>query len=314
MSLQNNTSHSLSVVIVSYNICDYVLYGIGSLYKFCDFPLQIILVDNNSHDKTVELVKKQFPEVSIVENNTNVGFSAANNQGFKICANKNVLLFNPDALLIDNSIQIILHELESRTGHPVLIGPKLVNTDNSHQTSCWKFPSPWQHLLELMFLNKYIDLTLYSNEKLKQRCNVDFLSGAFILLSKKTLNILVGLDENLFWMDDVDLCKRNLEIGGTNLYFPLTTVKHHIGKSSKKNYNVVISNQIISKLKFYKKHKQYISYAISIPIFLLQIITRIPIFLILGCLKNTYFLKSRAYLYTFRKFFNYLLLNKQNVI
>ena len=314
MSFPNNTSHSLSVVIVSYNVCDYVLDGIASLYKFCNFPLQVILVDNNSQDKTVELVKSQFPQVTIIENKTNRGFSAANNQGFKICKNKYVLLFNPDALLIDDSINLLLNELDIKNNQFVLMAPKLVNTDNSYQTSCWKFPNPWQHLLELFFLNQTINITNYPNEQLCKICKVDFVSGAFILLSKKTLDVLGGLDENLFWMDDVDFCKRNLEIGGENLYVPVAIAKHHIGQSAKKNYHVVISNQIISKLKFYKKHKQLVYFLFSIPIFLLQILSRIPLFFVLGGYKRVYFLKSRAYLYTLGKLLKYLFLNKQNVI
>jgi GT2 family glycosyltransferase len=314
MSSPTNTSITLSVVIVSYNVRNYVLEAIESLYQFLPFPIQIILADNNSSDHTVETVKEKFPKVSIIANTQNVGFSAANNQCFDLCVGKYVLMFNPDALLIDDSINKMIAAIESKCDHDILIAPKLINTNNSIQTSCWKFPSPFQHLLELFFVNTLIDTTSYSTKYLEKECEVDFLSGACILMSQTTLKKLKGLDVNLFWMDDVDFGKRNLLQGGLNLYYPLSVVKHHIGQSSKKNQNIVISNQIISKLKFYKKHKQYFYFLISVPIFFFQIISRTILFLILGIFKESYRTKFKAYVFTFFKFFNYLFFGSQAVI
>lgn len=312
--MSNGYQKTLSVVIVSYNVCDYVIEGIGSLYKFSNFPLQIIVVDNNSSDNTVELVKQKFPDVFIIANKDNRGFSAANNQGFEICTGDYILMFNPDALLVNFSINKMMEEIGKHEKNNFLYGPKLINTDDSIQTSCWKFPSPLQHLLELFFLNTFFNTTLYKEGYLKGISSVDFLSGAFVLMNRNTLKKLNGLDVNLFWMDDVDLCKRNLELGGQNIYYPLTVVKHHIGQSSKKNQNMVISNQIISKLKFYKKHKQYFYFYSSVPILFSQILTRIPLFLFLGIIKRSYLLKAKAYFYTLSKFSGYLLFGNQNLI
>ena len=303
----------ISIVIVSYNVCDYVIDGIDSLYKFSKCPIQVILVDNNSSDDTLSVVKDKFPEVLIIENKQNVGFSAANNQGFELCTSEYILLFNPDAALVENSFDLMIEELKKRESEDILLGAKLINTDNSFQTSCWKFPSPMQHLLELFFLNTWLDTAKYNLNKLNDTQEVDFISGALILMYHKTLKKLKGLDVNLFWMDDVDFCKRNLELGGKNIYFPFTKIKHHIGKSSKKNQNLVISNQIISKLKFYKKHKLLLNNYISIPIFFLQITSRIFIFLILQFINKIYKIKFNAYCYTFVKFLSYLFLNQQLV-
>ena len=311
MSSESNIT--LSVVIVSYNVKQYVLDAISSIHQFCSLPTQIIVADNHSQDGTVESIKTQFPDVRVIENKDNLGFSAANNQCFSICEGEYVLMLNPDALLVDDSFMKMFDYL-SRTKETefILIGPKLINTDNSTQVSCWKFPSPIQHLLELFFLNVLIDTTTYNPNDLQKATNVDFLSGACILMRASTLAVLKGLDINLFWMDDVDFGKRNSLNGGRNVYFPDTTVKHHIGQSSKKNQNIVISNQIISKLKFYKKHHQLFYFYSSVPIFLLQILTRIPLFFILGIIKAAYLAKAKAYLYTLSKFFSYLVLGNQN--
>ena len=304
---------TLSVVIVSYNVKDFVLDAISSVYKYCSVHLQIIVADNNSNDDTIEAIKTQFPDVTLIENKANVGFSAANNQCFELCEGDYVMMLNPDAMLGDDSFMKMFNYLSASIDSDfILVGPKLINTDNTTQVSCWRFPSPIQHLLELFFLNIFIDTTLYSSNDLKKATSVDFLSGACILMRKTTLNILKGLDVNLFWMDDVDFGKRNILNGGKNIYFPEATVKHHIGQSSKKKQNIVISNQIISKLKFYKKHHQLFYFYVSIPIFLLQILTRIPLFFIVGIIKSTYRVKAKAYSYTLSKFFSYLVLGNQN--
>lgn len=313
--MSNDSKITLSVVIVSYNVRQFVLDSIHSLNLYCSVPMQIIVADNNSLDGTIDGIKNQYPDVTIISNETNVGFSAANNQCFDFCKGEFILMLNPDAELVDDSFQKMLDYLmKTSENESVLVGPKLINTDNSLQPSCWKFPSPLQHLLELFFLNTLIDTTRYYFNDLNKEAEVDFLSGACILMRKSTLKKLKGLDVNLFWMDDVDFGIRNILNGGKNIYFPFTTVKHHIGQSSKKNQNIVISNQIISKLKFYKKHKQYFYFYCSILIFFSQIVSRIPLFFILGVFKMQYLQKSKAYVYTFTKFFNYLLVGNQNIL
>jgi GT2 family glycosyltransferase len=169
-------------------------------------------------------------------------------------------------------------------------------------------------LIELFFLNSIIHTNTYPSNLWQKKTQVNFLSGACIAFSRKTLNKLGGLDEHLFWMDDVDLCKRNSESGGKCYYFPATTIRHFIGQSSKKNQRVVISNQIISKLKYYKKHQQTFNFLSSVVIFVLQILTRIPLFAALGIFNPFYFKKASAYVYSLKKMFNFLFLNEQAVI
>jgi GT2 family glycosyltransferase len=305
----------LSIVIVSYNVKQFVLDAISSIYEFCPLSVQIIIADNASTDGSVEAVKSHFPQVKIISNRNNVGFSAANNQCFDICEGEYVLMLNPDAAFVDDSFMKMFNYLSKTNDvESILIGPKLINTNNSDQVSCWKFPSPLQHILELFFLNMFIDVTTYSSTEIEKTTNVDFLSGACILMRKSTLRRLNGLDVNLFWMDDVDFGKRNILNGGKNVFYPDTTVKHHIGQSSKKNQSIVISNQILSKLKFYKKHRQFFYFYCSVPIFLFQILTRIPLFFILGIIKPFYYTKAKAYTFTLSKLFSYLLLGTQNTI
>ncbi len=303
----------LSIVIVSYNVQDLLLKCLYSLQNYVSKNLitEIIVVDNHSNDSTCTKIKELFPEVRLIENKSNAGFSAANNQGFKLAAGRFIFMLNPDTELVDRSIESAIEFLAKHQQKQVLLGPRLMYPNRNSQVSAWKFPQLANHLLELFFLSNWIDLCSYGN--LKQTSEVDAVSGAAILMSKETLNKLEGLDEYLFWMDDTDLCKRNNEKGGMTVYFPEFQVIHHIGQSAKRNWNIVIANQIISKLKYYKKHRQYLAFYISSLLFFLQIISRVIIFALLGFFSVQYKEKNKAYSYTFKRYFKYLFFNFQEI-
>lgn len=301
----------VSVVIVSYNVRSLLRDCLLSLKKHFSVPFEIIVIDNASADGTQQALKAEFPEVILVERQTNIGFSAANNLGFGLAKGEYIFMLNPDTELKDNSFTFLLDYLTNKKDY--IVGPCLLNTDGTKQTSVWHYPNVFFHLMELFFLSGFINLSEYSPKCPEANCEVDFLSGAALLMKKSTIQKLRGLDEHLFWMDDVDLCYRNKLSGGKNVYIPGCNILHHSGQSGKKNYNVVISNQVISKLKYYKKNHQYFNFYFSIPVFLLQIITRIILFLALSPFKTEFFKKSLAYSYTFKRLFQYLLLNKQSV-
>ena len=295
----------LSIVIVSYNVCDLVLEGISSVYKFLQFPFEIILVDNNSSDATVNEVQEKFPEVLLISNLENKGFSFANNQGFEKCTGDLILMLNPDASLKDDSLNRMIEDYISQKRENLFYGPKLLNKDLSFQESCWKFPNLSQHVLELFFLHTTFKLSSYKLESQIQKSRVDFLSGACILFNRSALVRLKGLDPDLFWMDDVDFCKRNLDSGGENWYYSQASVCHLIGKSAEKNFSVVISNQLLSKLKYYRKHREFFNYISSCFIFVLHTLSRILVFLPLSFFKPIFSKKCKAYIFTLKQIFLY---------
>ena len=302
----------LSIVIVSYNVKSLLSDCILSLQKYISVPFEIIVVDNASMDGTQENIKKDFPTIKLIENKSNVGFSAANNLGFNLANGEYIFMLNPDTELKDNSFNVLLDFIKNE--NDFIAGPKLLNTDGTHQISYWHYPKVLQHVLELFFLSKFIDISKYKTISNETNPEVDFCSGAALLMKKTTLQKLNGLDEHLFWMDDVDLCYRNKLNGGKTFYVPACSLAHHLGASGKKNYNIVISNQIISKLKYYNKHKQYFNFCISLPVFLLQILTRIPIFLLLSPIKKEFFTKFAAYSFALKKLLQYLLMNDKSVV
>ena len=303
----------VSVIIVSYNVRELLLDCIRSVHEYLTLPFEIIVTDNNSSDGSVEAIRNEFPSVTVIANKHNPGFSIANNQGLELATGEFIFFLNPDTELRDDSISRLLQDLKLENEDQIIAGPMLLNSDGSFQESCWRFPNPIHHISDLMGLNRLIKPGSYRMEEIMGNAEVDFLSGAALLLTASNARRLAGFDKNLFWMEDVDLCKRNKAAGGRNVYFPTARLLHHSGQSGKQNYKVQISNQVISKLKYYRKHRQYFDYFLSIFIFFLQIITRIPVFLIFSPINNTFFKKCKAYVYTLNKFFQYLFLNSTSL-
>jgi GT2 family glycosyltransferase len=114
-------------------------------------------------------------------------------------------------------------------------------------------------------------------------------------------------DDKLFWMEDVDFCYRAKIEGAKVIYFPLTEIIHYSGESSKKNINASLSNQLISKIKFVKKHYSILTALIASIFIFVHIISRIAIFFCLSLTGRNFKVKRSAYFYSLKKYFNYVI-------
>lgn len=258
------------------------------------------MVDNASSDQTVEELAPKFPQVKLIANKHNAGFSAANNQGVKSSSGEILLFLNPDAKLLDHNMQAALLAVQDKSDF--ITGPRILNPDQSVQDSIIKIPDAWDIIKEALFLTYLFK----SDTKAVLEKQYFALSGACLLMNRSLFNTLNGFDENLFWMDDVDLCFRARKLGATVVYFDGWSVEHAIGVSSKRNYNKVISNQLISKLKFFKKNKMMANFFVSAIFMQLHIFLRIVIFLLLSPFNETSRKKLAAYLYSFSAFWSYI--------
>lgn len=295
----------LSIVIVSYNVKDYLIKCLDSIYRFISHPIhfEIIIVDNCSNDNSPDIIKNIFENIILLKNNINAGFPAANNQAFKIAKGDYILMLNPDTELIDDSINKLFHYFKNNVNISI-IGPKLLNTNGSLQNSICRFPTIKYILFESFYLKPFIKDKYYKDKTIEQIFDVDSLSGAALMFKKELLTQIGMLDENLFWIEDIDFCYRakmnNLKV----VYYPETQVKHHVGQSAKKNYNVSIYNQIFNKIKFFKKHKTKLQYNIVWIISCIHVMYKIIIFTLLSPFGKIYFRKAKAYLFTIKFFFN----------
>ncbi len=117
--------------------------------------IETILIDNNSSDGSVEEISAKFPQVSMITNNFNAGFPAANNQGFKIAKGKYIFMLNPDTEFLDDSLAKLYNFMESNNSTSI-IAPKLLNSDKSRQLSVWRFPSLWFIFCETHYMNFFL--------------------------------------------------------------------------------------------------------------------------------------------------------------
>ncbi|NOZ35052.1 MAG: glycosyltransferase [Chlorobi bacterium] len=259
----------LSVVIVNYNVKYFLAQCLLSVekarkeyqQKYGQNLIEIFVVDNNSKDRSCEFVKKEFSDVILIENNQNVGFSAANNQAIKQSNGEYVLLLNPDTIIPENSFIKILDFADKHTNAGG-IGVKMTDGNGVFLPESKRaFPSPAVSFYKMFGLSKLFPkskrfgkyhLTYLNKNEIHK---VDVLSGAFMLLRKTVLDKIGLLDETFFmYGEDIDLSYRIVQNGFSNYYFPEVSIIHYKGESTKKgslNYVFVFFNAMII---FAKKH------------------------------------------------------------
>lgn len=224
----------ISFILLNYKQKGLVKQSIKGIYQ-CRIllPYEIIVIDNNSQDGTIEMLKNEFPEVNGVSMPKNIGFAAGNNAGIKISKGKYIVIMNPDTALTKNAIEDLVNFLKS---HPKagMVGPKLINPDGTIQYSCRRFPNFLIPVFRRTIIGKFpfskkaIDAYLmkdWSHQDVKKVC---WLFGALLVIKKEVLDQVGMFDENFFlYYEDLDLCRRFWERGYEVWYYPLTELVHY---------------------------------------------------------------------------------------
>ena len=295
----------VSIVIVNYNVKDLILTCIRSLYQFCDSigGLEIIVIDNQSIDGSCQAIRTEFPDVILMENSENEGFPKANNQGFSIAKGDYIFMLNPDTEFQENSIEKLRQFLEDNKSVGI-VAPGLLNTDGTHQSSVWRYPSLFSIFCEFHYLTSLLKRKNYLDKDFTKQFEAESFSGAAIFFRKSVLDKIGNLDETMFWIEDVEFCFRAVQNDIKCVYFPETKIIHHIGQSAKKNYTISISNQIFNKIKFFNKHHSNFSAKLVILLSFLHVVQKSIVFGILSPFNVVYKRKASAYRYTIFKVFN----------
>ena len=294
----------VSVVIVSYNVRELLEKCLRSLFLFHhNINLEVIIVDNASVDDTIHMIQENFPDVNLIANTVNAGFPKANNQAFEIAQGEYVFMLNPDTEFFDNAIEPLKSYLDDHS-EIALIAPKLLNTDGSLQNSVWRFPTVRYIFFNYFFMDLLIPDKYYGDKNWNEPFLAESFSGAAIFFRKEILKKLKGLDESLFWIEDIDFCYRAYQEGYKLLYFPSVEIIHHIGGSGKKNYRISISNQIFNKIKYYRKHNSFSKYTAVVLISFFHVLIKTIVLSILAPFRSIFRKKASAYWYTLPKVFN----------
>lgn len=257
-----NINIDISIVIVNYNVKDFLQDCINSIYKSVfNGSFEIIVVDNNSSDDSVEELSKSFPDVKFIQLNENLGFSKANNIGFKNSSGEYVLILNPDTILYSDTLQKSFDFFKSKNDIGAL-GCKVLNEDLSFQLACRRsFPTPWNSFCKLFGLQKiFPNSKIFSNYNLmykdiNETYEVDALIGAFIFTKKSILEEINGFDEEYFmYGEDLDLCFKIKETNYKIYYFHETSIIHYKGESTKRSNINEVKHFYEAMQIFVKKH------------------------------------------------------------
>lgn len=264
----------LSIIIVSWNVEKLLKACLRSLFENTKgLTFEIMVVDNNSSDNSVRMIKYDFPQVKIIENKANLGFTKANNQAIRSANGRYIMLMNPDTEIMDNSLHKMLQFMEDHKDCGAL-GCRLLNSDGSLQRSCRTFPSLEVMLYNVLFLDSFFPrsrlfgkyfMTWWDFDSTRE---VDQPMGSALMIRKDALDKVGLFDENIFiWFDEVDLCYR-IKKAGWRIYFtPEAQITHHLSQSFKqwKNIPQIIKGAILwrkSRNYFFRKHKGALSVAI----------------------------------------------------
>ncbi|NQV37353.1 MAG: glycosyltransferase [Candidatus Marinimicrobia bacterium] len=237
----SSQSPTVSVLIVSYNVKQYLLHAIDTVIASnYDGEIEVIVTDNNSYDGSVEALAKTYPKVKTIPNQENVGFGKAVNQAAKIASGDYLLILNPDTIMEESTISTFVDYMESKT-HVGMIGPKILNADGSLQPACKRsFPRPMVALPKLLGLSK-----LFPNSKWAGKYNltyldpdvihsVDAISGSCMFVRKNIFDQIGGFDEQFFMFgEDIDLCYQIKNNDFEIHYVPTAKIIHFHGESVK---------------------------------------------------------------------------------
>lgn len=239
---------AVSIVIVSWNVRDLLrscLRSVETEMETCRKRYEVVVVDNASEDGSTAMVKQEFPRVTLMEGRENVGFARANNQALPHCHGTYVLLLNPDTEVLDGAIGKMVAHLEA---HPDIgaLGCRLLNTDGSFQRwTAGVFPSvsaAARHafFIDRLFSNRSSGRSLYLSRDVDHDMDVDWVSGACMLLRRSALGDTI-FDESFFmYGEDNELCARLAAAGWRVTYTPCASVLHHHGRSMAKQSGAVL--------------------------------------------------------------------------
>jgi GT2 family glycosyltransferase len=258
---------NLSIIIVCWNVRAELLNCLRSI--LANPPggeYEIIVIDNAGSDGTADAVRRQFPSVKLIANDENRGFAAANNQGLELARGRYIFFLNPDTIIKNNSVDILLNYMEQNSDVGAC-SPRLVFQDGRIQKTVRRFPSYGGALHRHTFFkvlgifrpayNKWLMKGFPYNEA----AEVEQVIGAALMVRKEVLDNVGPMDEKNFFMyyEEVDLCYRIKKAGWRVMFVPDTEIVHLAGRSSGQ---VPVEKTIMamtSLLNFFKKHRSRFS-------------------------------------------------------
>jgi N-acetylglucosaminyl-diphospho-decaprenol L-rhamnosyltransferase len=255
--------YDLSIIIVNYNTRDLLRNCLRSVYaNRGSLSYEVYVVDNNSPDGSAQIVRDEFPQVTLIANERNLGYAYANNLALRRAQGRYVLLLNPDTILPETALQDAIGFMEAHSDAGMM-GPKLVRQDGSLDLAARRsFPTPEVSFYRLSGLSRLFpdnprfgryNLTHRSPDELQE---VDAVVGAFMLMRKTVLDQAGLLDEGFFaFGEDLDLCYRMKIHHGWKVYYnPAIVVLHYKGAAMQQRSYAMTVEFYKAMWRFHRKH------------------------------------------------------------
>lgn len=251
----------LSVIIVNYNVRYYVEQCLHSVFAAQgDYDMEVFVVDNASTDDSVAYLSERFPNVHIIANTDNRGFSRANNQAIREAKGRYILLLNPDTIVTETTFKDCITFLEQ---HPEVgaTGVAMYGTDGRFAWESRRgIPTPWTSFCKMIGLAALFPHSRRFGRYHMRYLNreeynyIEIMSGAFMMIRREVLDKVGLLDETFFmYGEDIDLSYRILQAGWRNAYLP-TPIIHYKGESTQKSSYRYVQRFYEAMLIFFDKH------------------------------------------------------------
>ena len=268
VSVPSTDEVDVSVVIVNYNVSDFLAQALRSIFQSDQsLKVEVLVVDNNSIDGSVDMVRDQFPQVHLIANTENTGFGSANNQAIRIARGRHILILNPDTIIQEDTLKTMVRFMDEHPDAGAL-GCQILNPDGTFAPESRRsFPTPKIAFYRMIGLGRLFpssprfgkyNLTYLPRD---QASEVDALSGSCMMVRRKALfgaNEEGGsglFDEDFFmYGEDLDLCFRIQEAGWKVWYTPETWIIHYKGESTKKGEIRYVKLFYGAMLLFIEKH------------------------------------------------------------
>jgi len=306
----------VSIIIVSWNTRQITCNCIDSIYdQTNNLDFEIIIIDNASVDDSVVTIKRDYPEVILIENKENRGFATANNQGIEISQGRYILLLNSDTIILDNAIA---KTVEFADKHPkaAVVGCKALNPDMILQPTCFMFPSLLNMVLSTTYMYKLFPRNrFFGRERMSwwDRNDVrelDVVTGCFMLVREKAIEEIGLMDEHFFmYGEETDWCYRFKKADWKMLFTPDAEIIHLGGRSTAQISEKMLIELRLSILKFIKKHHGWLKHKVACFLTIMFFAIRIPVWLAIATIngkkRKQALERSRIYLTGMRRVFFY---------
>ena len=232
----------ISIIIVNYKMWQLTRALVESLLKDESLPkgTEIIVVDNNSGDDSVYLLRSDFPEITVIDNKENFGLAAGVNVGIAHATGSYYLVLNPDMIALPGSVKTLFEFME-KNPEVGMAGGKLISPNGKLQYSCYRFYT----LMTILYRRTFLGNTaagkqttrdfLMKDFNHKEVKDVDWLMGSCLIVRKKAFDVVGGMDERFFlYFEDVDWCRRMWDAGWRVTYVPSAIFSHFHQRSSDK--------------------------------------------------------------------------------